>query len=255
MVASTAATPRATTIDELLNEALAVGAVGGPTLAQTPAPAPKQRKPSALDALRKAAGGSATKKKGSTPMVVVPELAQPLKSWAENKRLAETYQALADTFKAQLVSAGRGEQINASRAAGEVLSTVKIASSPDPTATFCNVTVTSRYCKIPNETDAHKARLEQLADVFGDDYPRYFKESLDITVNSEAVNEDFIAGFYTLLSEHYGDDFAKFFVVKQEFLPTKAFHNDYTLKADVQAKAQPFIEDDTLRGYSPSVKE
>lgn len=206
-----------------------------------------------LDALRKMARGSGTPRKGSdTPLVERPDLADLLNRWAEAKREAAKFDSLVQACAAQIAAAARDERLRASRRAGRVISTVRLSGG----GVSCDVTQSSRYCKVPNETPAQLARVEQLRETFGDDFGRYFRERLDVTPTEGALaDEDFLAGFVALLMEHYGERFAALFSTTQTFTATRAFHDEYTLRPEVEAKAQPFIEDETVKPYAPGVKQ
>ena len=207
-----------------------------------------------LDALRKMArGAAAASKKGSdTPLVERPDLADLLGRWAEAKREAARFDSLVRAHADQIAAAARDERLRASGRAGRVLATVRLSGG----GVSCDVTQGGRYCRVPDETPAQLARLAQLREAFGDDFGRYFRERLDVApAEGAAADEEFLAGFVGLLMGHYGERFAALFSTTQTFTATRAFHEDYTLRPDVEARARPFVEDETVKPYAPSVKQ
>jgi hypothetical protein len=107
-------------------------------------------------------------------------------------------------------------------------------------------TQTSRYSTVP------EARAEALAAAFGDQAARYFKPTLSISLKAASANNEAVL---TRLIEALGGDFFQAnFDVKRDYLVDASFHNDYSTKPEVQAIAQPFIDEQTIRPYSPSLK-
>lgn len=209
-------------------------------------------KPSALDLIRAKAKSAPSSKKSDTPIIERPDLADLLREWQQAKADFNAAESRVKVAADQVAAVGRDERIKASRRLGKVVSTVKLVGH----GASCDVTTTSRYCAIAQESEAQQARLAELQAAFGDDAPLYFRERLEVTPTEEALgDEDFLAGFVGLLMEHYGEKFDALFKTKQSFTPTKAFHEAYTLRGDVQAKAQPFVDDQTIKGYAPSVKQ
>lgn len=225
--------------------------------AAKPAPAVKPpAKVSALDAIRAlAAAKTGGKGKSETPAVERPDLASVLAAWEDNKAKEAHYKSLAATAEAQLRAAGRDERLKLCTDRGTVFSTVKIKAGDRSV----NVTTTSKYCKLdPAKAPAIKAALIE-ADFEEAQADLYFAEQLDLGITDagkdDAGYQDFLVELVGVLSEKYGDRFTHWFKVTQEFAPTKAFHEAYSINPKLRAAVQPFVDDETIKGYAPSLKK
>ena len=227
----------------------------------TAAPPPKAAGPSSnpLDLLRQLAGARPAKsKKPAAPVAERPDMGPTIKGWHEAKKLADQYTSVQKTFAAQIIAAASAERLAACRRAGQVLTTVRLDGGPEAGGLGVTVTQTSRYCRLPDEKPEQQARRDELLAAFGDDAPRYFAEQLEVTLADGAADRDdyqaFLAEYVGVLIGHFGERFAQWFKVTRSFAPTQAFHNDYALRPDVEAKARPFVDDETIKPYAPSVK-
>ena len=107
-------------------------------------------------------------------------------------------------------------------------------------------TQTGRYSTVP------EARKEALQSAFDSTFGRYFHDTLAISLKPTSANNEAVL---IRLVETLGPEFfAAHFDVKRDLLVQEAFHNDYSTRADVAEVAQPFIDEQTIRPYSPSLK-
>ena len=180
-----------------------------------------------------------TTKKDTKPAINDPELSEPIAVYIARDQEAKTAQALADAAKDQIVSAVAPRRLDFCREAGAVLSSVSV----NGVLTF---TQTSRYCNVAEE------RREALEMAFGDNFPRYFADTLAISIKKDAANDERVL---EKLLELIGPEFfAEVFDVRRDLIVKDVFHNEYSTRADVQAIAQPFMDEQTIRPYSPSLK-
>lgn len=157
--------------------------------------------------------------------------------YLESDRLAKSYKAQADTIRDQLVAEAKPQFFSACEVAGKALSSVKLGKGV--------ITITTNYSTIDTE-DGPK-----LDAVFGED-TGYFKRHIELSVSKEASNND---DFLDELLEKVGVEFfQKNFVVKHGIKVTEAFHSAYMLNPAVREKAQPLINAQVIRPYSPSIR-
>jgi hypothetical protein len=187
--------------------------------------------------------GLATKskaaKKDDKPTVFDPSLSEPIAIYIARKQEAETAQALCDAAKEQIVSAVRPRRLEACRAAGKVLSSVSING-------ILTFTQTCRYSNVAEE------RKGALTEAFNGSFDRYFADTLAIGLKKESANDESVL---CKLLESLGQDFfAEHFDVRRDLIVKDAFHNDYSTREEVQAIAEPFIDEQTIKPYAPSLK-
>ena len=193
-------------------------------------------------ALNLVAGLAATTKgkaKDAKPAINDPALAESIETYIARKAEAETATALKDAAAEQIISAVRPRRLEACAAAGKVLASVTVNNR-------LTYTQTCRYSTVAEE------RKEALADAFGDAFGRYFADTLAISLKRESANDEAVLS--RLIDALGGDFFAEHFEVKRDLLVQEAFHNDYSIRPEVQAIAEPFIDEQTIRPYSPSLK-
>lgn len=161
-----------------------------------------------------------------------------LAEYFEHDRMAKSHKASAETVRDQIISHARPLFYDACKTAGKSLSSVRIGNG--------TMTVTNNYSTInPDEGEA-------LAEAFGDNYPTYFRRHIELAVNKESANDDdFLAELVGLVG---ADFFQKHFAVKHGIKVTDAFHTAMSLDRTTRDKAQPFIDGQVIKPYSPSIK-
>ena len=185
------------------------------------------------------AGKSTAAAKSKKPEVNDPSLDLVIKEYITRKAEAETAKALADSSAEQIIATVRPLRLQACVEAGKVLPSVSVNGA-------LTYTQQCRYSAVPEE------RAEALAAAFGDAMDRYFKPTLKIELKTASANDEAVL---TKLVEALGVDFFQaHFGVKRDLLVQDAFHNDHSTRPEVQAAAQPFIDEQTIRPYSPSLK-
>jgi hypothetical protein len=211
-----------------------------------------------LDAM---ASGTKTRKKSANPTINRPELAASLLAWETNKAKEAHYKSLRETAEAQIIAAAAEERIKACRAARDVVTTVKLAAEVEDANGVRNASVSitqqCRYCDIKTEDPGQAKRLEQLKAALGSSFSKYVASEMSVSLSDAALaDQTFLRGFVKLMMESYGaEEFGKRFVIKKALTPTKEFHRDYALDETLYAAVKPFMDDDTIRAFKPSVKQ
>ncbi len=178
-------------------------------------------------------------KKDAKPEIFAPELSESIAVFIARDQEAKTAQALADAAKDQIVSAVAPRRLEACRDAGKVLASVSVNG-------ILTYTQTCRYSNVAEE------RRDALEQAFGESFDRYFADTLAIGLKKDAANDERVL---EKLLEMIGDEFfAEVFDVRRDLAVKEAFHNDYTTRPEVQAIAQPFIDEQTIRPYAASLK-
>jgi hypothetical protein len=144
-----------------------------------------------------------------------------------------------DAAKEQIVSTVRPKRLEACVVAGKVLPSVTVNNR-------LTYTQTCKYSNVPEE------RKESLQDAFGDTFELYFADTLSIGLKKEAANNEEV--LEKLLEALGPEFFAMHFDVKRDLVVQEAFHHDYSVRVEVQETAQPFLDEETIRPYSPSLK-
>lgn len=161
-----------------------------------------------------------------------------LEEYFEHDRMAKSHKASAETVRDQIISHAKPLFYEACKAAGKSLSSVRIGKG--------TMTVTNNYSTI-NADDG-----DTLAEAFGDNYPTYFRRHIELSVNKEAANDDaFLADLVGLVGAEF---FQKHFAVKHGIKVTDAFHAALALDHTAREKAQPLIDAQVIKPYSPSIK-
>lgn len=196
----------------------------------------------AVDAFALIAGMADTPKKSGKkdkPEVKDESLNPLIEKFKTAKRAEEDAKAVKDSVKDQITAIVGPKRLELCVEAGEVLSSVKV----NGTLTF---TQQSRYTPVPQEA------TDQLKEAFGDDFSRYFVPTLEIKLNDASANNAEVLKF--LLDKLGPETFQKHFTVRRDLLVQPVFHNEYTTRADVQETASPFMMDNTIKPYAPSLK-
>jgi hypothetical protein len=197
---------------------------------------------SPVSALSLIAGmATTTKKKGKSdkPEICDPSLDGVIDEFIVRKSEAETAEALRDAAAQQIISTVRPQRLTCCQQLGKVVASVSVNSK----LTF---TQTCRYSAVPEE------RGDAMAAAFGPEFDRYFKPTFTITLKPTSANNEAVLN--ELIARLSPEFFAANFDVKRQLLVQEAFHNSFSVNPAVQAIAQPFIDEETIRAYSPSLK-
>lgn len=193
-----------------------------------------------LDLINQMAGKPKTaKSKSSKPGIDDPEIDEAINTFITQKAAAETAETLRDQAKDQIIAR-----------VGPMRLALCVANSAVAPSVLVNgkltLTQTCKYCVVPQE------RAEDLAAAFGDDFDRFFRQTLGISLKPDSANNPEVL---TALIERLGPEFfQEHFAVRRDLVVTDVFHNAYTTKPDVQETAKPFLDDQTIRPYAPSLR-
>lgn len=194
---------------------------------------------SPLDLVMSMGKKSTAKPKAAKPTVAVDaSMAKMLDEYFENERLAKSHKAMAETARDQIVAQAKPYFYDACKNAGKALSSVSLGKG--------TLTVTNNYSLIDaDEGDA-------LSHAFGEQFPMFFRRSIEMSVSKDVSNDD---DFIKDLVQRVGTDFfQKYFVVKMGLKVTDAMHAALSLDEGVREIAQPFIDGQVIKPYSPSIK-
>jgi hypothetical protein len=173
------------------------------------------------------------------PQVKIPELEETIDRWTEAKQQRDRFEAIMADAEAQILAEGSRARLDACRRSGKVESSVRINS---------RVTMTQKcqYSPVPMEAAA------RLDEAFGHSRAVYFTVATEAKLTEAAVND---AALLDDIMEALGPArFAQAFTVKQVLKPSEAFHTDFTLKPEVEQRAQELMQDQTIKAYKPSLR-
>lgn len=216
-----------------MNSQLATAPVG-------PLPAPTRPSSGAKSILSSMAKKPASKSgKSDKPVLQDPLLADSIAAYITHKTAMDTAKALMEVAADQLLSAGRQARLGFCIAAGKVIASIGINNR-------LTLTQTCKYCVVPEE------RADDLQAAFGERYEKFFKPTLSIALKAESANnEDVLAA----LVDAVGAEFIEAnFDVRRDVVVQEAYHIAYSTDENVQAIAQPFMDDQVIRPYTASLK-
>jgi len=195
---------------------------------------------SAMDLLGSMARAKpAGKAKETKPSLNMPELDSHIATFIAQKAAEETAAALKDAAKDQITMAVGPQRLRLCTEAGVVMPSITVNGR----LTF---TRDRRYSLVVQE------RRDDLLDTFGEKFKTYFAETLAISLKPEAAaNETVLAE----MIEKLGPEFlAQHFDIRRDMSVTEAFHHGYSTDPIVREQAKPFIDDQTIKPYAPSLK-
>lgn len=194
-------------------------------------------KPSAADLIMSM--GKAVKtatKKVSVSIDATTEKA--IDDYFEHDRLAKSHKSMAETCRDQVIAGAKALYYDACKLAGKALSSIKVGKG--------TMTVTNNYSLI----DA--SNQEALQEAYGVNYDAYFRRSIELSVNKESSNDDtFLNDLLTMVGPEF---FQRHFVAKTGIRVTDALHTAIALDAKVREATQPFLDQQVIKPYSPSLK-
>jgi hypothetical protein len=169
-----------------------------------------------------------------------PSLDDPIARFLEAKREADRWTALMETAEAQIIERGRELRIAECRRARRLESSIRLNNA-------VTMTQKAQYCKID------PAYIADMETAFGADAGRYFVQRLKIELTEQsAADENVLAELLRAFGE---DGFARIFKTTRTVEVTEQFHHDLTLLPEVEAAARPFLDDETIKPYKPTVRQ
>lgn len=180
------------------------------------------------------------KKKDDKPQFVDATLTADCAKIIEAKRMTAHWEAVQVTAEAQVRAKVLPGLKEACRRDREVRSSIRINE-------MLTLTSVCKYSAVPAQ--AKPALLETFGEV---PFKLYFKDEMKIGLTPEAAADE---AFLTALIGMVGDaEFVKRFTVTRTLSVTPAFHAAVLLDASVEAKAKPFLDDQTIKQSTPSFK-
>lgn len=197
-----------------------------------------------------AAGAAPAKGKKKAALVWQSQTAADLiRQYLDTKRQLESLQGLATTIEDQIAAEGKRARLELCRRHNRLEASV-VVTGTKPDDPSVRVEQQCSYSAI--DPAAHGEALREMNEAFGPEaYAQYFADERSIEVREQFVSD---RAFLQRLMAAFGAEFSTYFAVKKVVKPTETFHSDYTLKPEVQAKADPFVQRDVIKPRKASVK-
>lgn len=193
----------------------------------------------ALDLISGMAAKTKAKKRDAKPEINEPSLDTVIAEWMRRKSEYDTAESLMKAAQDQIVTYVKPKRLEICTDLGKVCPSLLINQK-------LTYTQQCRYSIVPEERSA------DLAAAFGPNYARFFRPTLAISLKKDSANNESVL---TRLVEALGADFfAAHFDVKRDLLVQETFHHEFSCRKEVQVVAQPFMDEETIRAYSPSLK-
>lgn len=205
------------------------------------APATDAKPANALDLIAGLAKRAPAKKgaRPAKPEITEPGLDAAIDQWIAADKEVDKWEGVKTTAEAQILAFARPARLDVCRGMGKVESTVRLNNKVVMTAKC-------QYSKVAAE------HMDALREAFPERFDTYFKLRTRLELLPSATEDPAI--LQALVDALGPDRFAAVFAVTQYGEVTETFHSDYTLKADVQAAAEPFIESEVVKPYKPSLR-
>lgn len=177
--------------------------------------------------------------KKQKPTFAVDEiLTQLIDEYLEHAEKAKDEKTFADNYRDEIVSRARPIYHEACRREGKAISSIKIGK--------VTMEVKNMYTSISYD------QSQSLADAFGEDYGRYFRAVTELSIKKTSVED---ADVLLHLVQGLGVDFFNEHFDQKTVLKVKEpLHSDIQTRPDIRDKAQPFIDAQIIKPYSPSLK-
>lgn len=171
---------------------------------------------------------SSTKKKDDKPVLVDDSLEPLLKEWKDFRDAAESNTSLRDLTRERITTKVADFLFAECEKRKEAFSSCQILAGGMSVAyTQQNSYTIDGLCQ------------DKLQETFGDNYSKYFLESLSVEIRPEALeNEEFIE----TLRITFGDKFDEFFNRVIKIKATDAFHNTYMTDSNFRESVQALID-------------
>lgn len=206
--------------------------VEGSTPVAPPPPSPTIDVDSLLAATAKPAAAKVAKPRVSSN----DQIDQLAQEYLKFKADADAAKKMADIRRDDVVALVRPGFYDACAKGGKSLSSIQVGKVA--------VTFTCNYSGIP------LGEKNNLQEVFGDEYDRYFREETELTIKTTDVG----AVVKELVSKLGIEFFKEHFVTKQVIKVNAILHDDINTNPVVRAQVQPLIEGGVIKPYSPSIK-
>lgn len=189
-----------------------------------------------LKKAKKKAGQAKPRKK--SPSASIPEISSAVDEWLEGKRQEKTGKAKRLQAEEEILPAALRAKRKASREDGEFHSSIDVNDK-------VKVKTQNKYSPIDSDEE------ENVREVVGDKFDSWFKESTDVSFNSELLRDEEAMG--SIIEAIGEENFSKYFTVKQVLVPTKTFHEQIELNDDAAEAAEALKNDGILKPYKASI--
>jgi hypothetical protein len=196
----------------------------------------------ALGAFKKLAKKTPVKaKKNAHPEFEDDSLSPNIDAFYQAKKNEKTAKAQARKAEQLILEKATARRGDWCASQGRYESSVKMeAGGKKVTVKFPN-----RYSKIPTD------EMDSLAEIYGDDASRYFKEKTVVELTNEALNdEEFVNGVMEAIGE---EKFGRYFNVSEHLEVAKAYHEDRVTNPKLAEKHQEAVDQGLVKPTKPSV--
>ena len=162
----------------------------------------------------------------------------------KNKKKAESQTKLAEP---NIIKAAMAERVEVCTKAGRYFSSIKATANGENGAPPLTVTVkfANKYSKIPTD------REEDLREIYGDDYDKYFKEATTATLTPIAMDDE---SFIEIVMKAIGpENFSRYFNVEQTIEVKKTYHELRVMDKELAAKHKIADTKGLIKCNKPSV--
>ena len=188
-----------------------------------------------------AGNGAATGKKAKKQKLGFhdPALDTDIQQFVNADREVTKWESVRQTTEARILARAVPARLDLCRSEGKLESSIRVND-------VLLMTQKCQYSKIPAD------RLPELGEAFGDDSERYFIPRLNITLTPEASANE--ADLGKLIRALGPDEFRRVFKVERWAEVSETFHSDFTLRPEVQETALPFVDEEVIRSYKPTLR-
>jgi len=194
-----------------------------------------------LGRFSKAASKTTTKaKKDDKPRFAVPELSDAVDQWLEAKKMQQDGKSLQTAAENSILDEAESRRLEKSLDESKNHGTVVINDK-------IMVSAKNAYSAISEDS------IDDLKEIFGDEVERFFKEKTSISFSDEALKDETLID---KIADIVGDEnIDKFFVVKQCFVTTDAFHDARSTDSATAAKAKEAMDSGLVKPHKSAVRK
>jgi hypothetical protein len=180
-----------------------------------------------------------SKGKSVKPSLTDATLDKQVALWMDASLKEKEWESIKVTAEAQILAFAAAARLEACRQMGREESTFLVNGK-------LAMTQKCQYSAVPMEC------LPALQEAFGEEAQRYFVTKTELALTPAAVADKEV--LRALVAALGPARFAECFTVKKSVAVTETFHHDFTLKAEVEAKARDFIDQGVIKPFKPSLK-
>lgn len=189
-----------------------------------------------------------TKAKDTTPEFVNDTLRKNIELFLGAKKDEKKAKSQTKLAEPKIIKAAEAERVEVCTKAGRYFSSIKATANGDSGASPLTVTISfaNKYSKIPTD------REEELREVYGEDYDKFFKEATSATLTPIAMEDE---TFIEKIMEAIGpENFARYFNVEQTIEVSKTYHELRVMDKELAAKHEIATTKGLVKCNKPAIK-